>query len=46
MNNATFIALGAAAIGLVVFSFCIYVAMNASKKKAARKSAPPDARES
>jgi hypothetical protein len=34
MTTATFIALGASAIGLVVFAFCIYVAVSASKKKA------------
>ncbi|MCT6699786.1 hypothetical protein [Rheinheimera sp. 4Y26] len=35
MENATFIALGAAALGVIVFSFCIYVAVTASKKKKA-----------
>lgn len=39
MTDATFIALGAAAIGLVVFSFCIFLAIFASKKKAASKAA-------
>ena len=38
MHDATFIALGAAAIGLVVFSFCIFVAISASKKKAASRA--------
>jgi predicted peroxiredoxin len=37
MPNATFIALGAVAIGLVVTAFCILVAVSASKKKKASK---------
>jgi len=43
MTIATFIALGASAIGLVVFSFCIYIAISASKKKAAGKASQHDA---
>lgn len=39
MSSATAISLGAAAIGLIVFSFCIFVAIRASKKKAAGQSA-------
>jgi hypothetical protein len=35
-------ALGAAAIGVAVFSFCIYLAVSASKKKAANRSVPAD----
>lgn len=38
MSTATAIALGSAAIGLVVFSFCIYVAIAASRKKAAKRA--------
>jgi hypothetical protein len=38
MSNATSIALGAAAIGIVVFSLSIYLAITASKKKAAGKA--------
>lgn len=39
MPNATFIALGAVAIGLVVTGFCIFVAVSASKKKKASNQA-------
>lgn len=42
MINASFIALGAAAISLVVFSFCIFLAICASKRKAASKAAQQD----
>lgn len=45
MSNATAISLGAAAIGLIVFSFCIFVAIRASKKKAASQSPQQDAPE-
>jgi hypothetical protein len=38
MPNATFIALGAVAIGLVVTGFCIFVAVSASKKKASNQA--------
>ncbi len=41
MTEATFIALGAAAMGLLVFSFCIFVAVKA-KKQQASKAAQPD----
>jgi hypothetical protein len=41
MKEATFIALGAAALGLVVFAFCIYVAVNAKKQRGS-KDAKPD----
>ncbi len=43
MSEATFIALGAAAIGLVTFGLCLFVAISAKKKAArqpAQKSAP------
>lgn len=39
MSNATFIALGAVAVGLVVFSFCLFVAISVSKKKKAADQA-------
>jgi len=39
MPEATFIALGAAAIGLAVTFFCVFMAIASSKKKAAAKSA-------
>lgn len=41
MTDATFIALGAAAIGLLVFGFCIFVAVNA-KKQQSYKTAKPE----
>ena len=40
MSDATFIAFGAVAIGLLVFSFCIYVAVSANKKKQAQQKDP------
>ena len=40
MTEATPIALGAAAMGLVVFSFCLFLAVSASRKKAASRPAP------
>lgn len=42
MSEPTAIALGAAALGLVVFSLCIALAISASKKKAAAKAAQLD----
>lgn len=33
MNHATVIALGAAAIGLVVFAFCVHLALSARKNR-------------
>jgi len=45
MKEATAIALGAAAIGLLVFSFCVFLAISASKKKAAAKAAQDEASE-
>lgn len=42
MTIATFIALGASAIGLVVFSLCIYIAISASKKKSSGKATQHD----
>lgn len=42
MSNATFIALGASAIGLLVFSFCLFVAVSAARKKAANQAAKED----
>ncbi len=41
MTAATLIALGAAAIGLLVFAFCIFVAVNA-KKQQDSEAAKPD----
>ncbi len=42
MTIATFIALGASAIGIFVFSFCIYIAISASKKKSSGKATQHD----
>ncbi|WP_268248950.1 hypothetical protein [Undibacterium macrobrachii] len=39
MSNATFIALGAAAIGLMVTFFCVFLAMSNKKKKKDNDSA-------
>jgi hypothetical protein len=43
MSQATFIALGAAALGLVVFAGCLALAVSVRRKKAARESAAPPA---
>ncbi len=40
MTDATFIALGAAAIGLLVFVFCIFVAVNAKKQRCGQGAKP------
>lgn len=45
MPHATWIALGATALGLLVFAFSIVVSMSASKKKAARQASQADAGE-
>ena len=45
MPEATFIALGAAAIGLAVTFFCVFMAMASNKKKAAAKDAQQNASE-
>lgn len=46
MSNATFLALGAAALGVIVFSFCLYVAMSARRKKEEEGAARPAAQRS
>lgn len=38
MTEATFIALGAAAIGLLVFAFAIFVAVNAKNRQGNKKT--------
>lgn len=40
MTEATFIALGAAAMGLLVFAFCIFVAVNAKKRQESKATKP------
>ena len=40
MTEAALIAQGAAAMGLVVFSSCLFLAISARRKKAASRPAP------
>lgn len=40
MTETTFIALGAAAMGLLLFAFCIFVAVNVKKQQAIKDTKP------